>query len=90
MMSNNGGVFGAPQLPFGAPTIGSPLANSQPTPVSMPTGIPQDMKRAVSYAADHQGCGFWRIHWPETVINGNQLGIINNNNFMILQDNFYD
>jgi glycosyltransferase involved in cell wall biosynthesis len=52
-------------------------------------GLPQGMHRAVSFAADHQGCGFWRMHWPETLINGQQLGIINNNNFMILQENFY-
>lgn len=93
MFPNNGGVIGAPILPFGAPVIGSPLA-SMPA-ASMPTlptnfyEMPQGMKRAVSFAADHQGCGFWRIHWPETVINGQQLGVINNNNFMIVQDNFY-
>ena len=88
---NHGGVFGAPQLPFGAPVMGSPLAanstiiNTVPQQGSMPNG----MQRAVSFAADHQGCGFWRMHWPEAVINGQQLGIINNNNFMILQENFY-
>jgi hypothetical protein len=90
---NNIGAFGAPQLPLGAPqlplgapVIGTPFNNnSAPAVLEVPGG----MKRAVSYAADHQGCGFWRMHWPEAVINGNQLGIINNNNFMILQDNFY-
>jgi len=88
---NNGYVIGAPNLPLGAPVIGSPFANTaQQTPqvadVSSQLG---GMKRAVSFAADHQGCGFWRMHWPESVINANQLGIVNNNNFMILQENFY-
>jgi len=90
MINLNNGVFGAPQLPLGAPAFGSPLVNETVQPSAPVTGLPGGTKRAVSYAADHQGCGFWRIHWPETVINGNQLGIINNNNFMILQDNFYD
>jgi len=92
MYLNNNGIVGVPQLPFGAPTIGSPLANN-PT-MGIVSNIPQSggppgIKRAVSFAADHQGCGFWRIHWPETIINGQQLGIVNNNNFMILQENFY-
>lgn len=84
-------MIGAPQLPFGAPVIGSPLANNVPTIVQgdIQGQMPNGLKRAVSFAADHQGCGFWRMHWPETVINGNQLGIVNNNNFMILQENFY-
>ena len=81
----NNGIFGAPQLPYGAPVMGSPLVE-QPSPV---LATPGGMKRAVSYAADHQGCGFWRMHWAESIINANQLGIVNNNNFMILQENFY-
>ena len=85
---NNAGVIGAPQLPFGAPVMGSPLI-AQQMPTLSHGGMPNGMPRAVSFAADHQGCGFWRMHWPETVINGQQLGIINNNNFMILQENFY-
>lgn len=82
-----------PQLPFGVPSIGSPLSN-QPTMGLVSDGpvITQGggaLKRAVSYAADHQGCGFWRMHWPESLINGQQLGVVNNNNFMVLQENFY-
>jgi hypothetical protein len=90
MIFPNNSVFGAPTLPFGAPVIGSPLAANIAPPVQMQGQMPGGIKRAVSFAADHQGCGFWRMHWPESVINGQQLGIINNNNFMILQNNFYD
>jgi len=88
---NANGVLGAPQLPFGVPTFGNPLVNAPggATDPMQATGLPEGIKRAVSYAADHQGCGFWRMHWPEAIINGNQMGIINNNNFMILQENFY-
>ena len=91
---NSPGIFGAPALPFGAPTVGSPRANNPTAGMlsDMPIehgGPPNGMKRAVSFAADHQGCGFWRIHWPEMVINGQQMGVINSNNFMVLQDQFY-
>jgi len=89
----NSGVLGAPSFPMGMPTIGSPLVNNANNGVftTVPTlATPQNgLMRACSFAADHQGCGFWRLHWPEMLINGQQLGIVNNNNFMVLQDNFY-
>ena len=87
---NFGSVLGAPQLPVGVPSVGNPMINSPAQNVMQHGGMPAGMSRAVSFAADHQGCGFWRIHWPEALINGQQLGIINNNNFMILQENFYN
>ena len=86
---NFGNVFGAPQLPFGVPAVGNPMVNAAPQQVMQHGGMPNGLDRAISFAADHQGCGFWRMHWPELLINGQQLGIINNNNFMILQENFY-
>lgn len=86
---NFNGIIGAPQLPMGAPTLGTPLNNPAPNAEAVHSSALNGLKRAVSFAADHQGCGFWRMHWPESVINANQLGIVNNNNFMILQENFY-
>jgi glycosyltransferase involved in cell wall biosynthesis len=46
-------------------------------------------KRAISYAADHGGCGFWRIHWPESIINGQQAGNITNSTFMLTDTRYY-
>lgn len=90
-------VIGAPELPFGSPVFGSPLASQAGVPTKVQGSLvqaqgafPGGQHRALSYAADHQGCGFWRMHWPESVINGQQIGNISNNNFMILQENFYD
>ena len=87
MYPNFNGIIGAPSFPTGMPVVGSPLmASVKPkADVTFPLGN----NRAISYAADHQGCGFWRIHWPESIINGQQMGIISNNNFMILQESFY-
>ncbi len=87
MYPNFNGIIGAPAFPTGMPVIGSPLAGPVQPKMDVSGSLPTH--RALSYAADHQGCGFWRIHWPESIINGNQLGIISNNNFMILQENFY-
>ena len=69
---NFNSVIGAPQFPVGAPTIGSPLANPTPNAETVHSSALNGLKRAVSFAADHQGCGFWRMHWPESVINANQ------------------
>ena len=55
---NNGGVIGAPTLPFGAPTVGNPLNSSQTQPQQIDQTPLGGSKRAVSFAADHQGCGF--------------------------------
>lgn len=85
--SSQANIFGAPNFPAGMPVIGTPLAPAMQ--VKMDVSPPITTHRALSYAADHQGCGFWRVHWPESVINGQQLGLISNNNFMILQENFY-
>ena len=80
-------VFGAPSLPFGAPVFGTPLTESSPAPVNHHT--PPTNKRAISYAADHGGCGFWRIHWPESVINSIQAGNITNATFMLWDQRYY-
>lgn len=88
MYPNFNGIIGAPSFPAGMPVVGTPLA--APAQPRLEISGPMPTHRALSYAADHQGCGFWRIHWPESVINGNQMGIVSNNNFMILQENFYN
>jgi hypothetical protein len=57
-------VIGAPSLPFGAPMQGNHYSGSHNAAVIDNSALPQGMSRSVSYAADHQGCGFWRLHWP--------------------------
>ena len=92
-MTSPNGIIGLPQLPFGVPNIGTSLIGNplMGLPVNSDPGQPPPgMQRALSFAADHQGCGFWRIHWAESLINAQQLGIVSNNNFMILQENFYN
>lgn len=87
-MITNNFVLGAPQLPFGAPQPGNFVAPAaQPAPHA--AHIPNLDKRAISYAADHGGCGYWRIHWPEILINSHQLGIVTNSTFMLTDPRYY-
>lgn len=87
----NTNIFGAPTLPMGAPGFGgsfseaAQLLNVQRSTPQMP-GID---KRAISYAADHGGCGFWRIHWPEIIINSLQNGVVTNSTFMLTDPRYY-
>jgi len=85
---NNPYVLGAPALPFGAPVFGSPITQAQSEPALSPTpAAPTNM--AMSFAADHGGCGFWRIHWPESLINSSGKGVITNSTIMLLDPRYY-
>jgi len=48
------------------------------------------LKRAVNYYADHGGCGFWRMIWPELLINATQKGVINGLTTMVAEKRFYN
>lgn len=63
--------------PFKSPFAASPFKQpfSQPAPkkkeeASVPpeNGLP----RVLQYVADMSGCGFWRMMWPEHILNANQ------------------
>jgi hypothetical protein len=83
---NNSFVLGAPALPMGAPAFGSPI--TQPaTPLSPAGAAPANM--AISFAADHGGCGFWRMHWPESLINSSGKGVVTNSTMMLLDPRMY-
>lgn len=89
----NTSIFGAPELPLGAPSISLPgmgSSNQSSYEQTRAAHTPPNLdKRAISYAADHGGCGFWRIHWPESVINAHQAGVITNSTFMLTDPRYY-
>ena len=80
----NNFVYGTPSLPFGAPAFGTPVAPPPPPPGP---AIPSNY--AISFAADHGGCGFWRMHWPESIINSSGLGVVTNSTVMLLDPRYY-
>jgi len=62
---------------------GLPFFGAQPQPEST------QMKRAINYMADYGGCGFWRMIWPEYMINIYQKGVVSGGIAMILDPRFY-
>jgi len=84
---NNSFVLGAPDLPFGAPAFGTPIQTEQSIAPAPTPPAPQNM--AISFAADHGGCGFWRMHWPEALINSSGRGVITNSTMMLLDPRYY-
>jgi peroxiredoxin len=85
------GIPNAPMgLPIGIPTYSYAAANvvrvPQPPPLEMPEAT---LPRALNYYADYGGCGYWRMIWPEYLINGYTKGIISGMTQMILDLRFY-
>jgi hypothetical protein len=85
------GIPNAPQgLPYGMPDYSyvslNPIHIPPPPPVEMPeTNLP----RAINYYADYGGCGFWRMIWPEFVLNSYQKMCISGLTCMVLDLRFY-
>lgn len=81
-----------PHLPPGAPPIRHSYFKT--TPIKIPSAPLVQMQeaslpRAINYYADYGGCGFWRMIWPETAINGYQKGCISGLTCMVLDMRFY-
>jgi len=57
-----------------------------PPPIEMPEA---DLPRSLNYAADYGGCGWWRLFWPEAVLNGYNKGIVTTMTQMIMDIRFY-
>ena len=61
--------------PFVSNVVTQPIQNIQPKELSLP--------RYVNYLADYSGCGFWRILWPELLINSEGYGCSQSQTAMI-------
>lgn len=68
--------------PFAAP----PVAQPAPQP---PTTPEENLPRALQYAADSSGCGFWRMLWPEHILNANQKAMVTTTTVMNASEHFY-
>jgi hypothetical protein len=77
-------------VPLGSPSYSyvaaSPIKVPEPPPIEMPEA---NLPRALNYYADYGGCGYWRMIWPEYLINGYNKGIISGMTQMILDMRFY-
>lgn len=79
--------------PFVSPFVNAvvqPFANSVVTPLpenQQPREL--SLPRYVNYLADYSGCGFWRILWPELLINSEGLGCSQSQTAMIFDPRWY-
>jgi len=81
------GVHGLPnQATGGIPRFNRPAPVVTPRPNPNPSGAPNG---AVNYYGDFGGCGWWRMHMPETMINYSKLGMITGMHKLIPDPNFY-
>lgn len=63
------------------------LPSREIPPLAMPGS---NLKRAISYYADYGGCGFWRMVYPEMILNGKQKAVVNGMTAMVLDPRFYN
>lgn len=86
--------LGVPYPPLGTPKellsmsyVGlTPLKVPPPMPIEMPeTKLP----RVLNYYADYGGCGFWRMIWPEFLLNFYQKMVCTGMTQMVLDVRFY-
>lgn len=79
-----------PVLPAGMPKYSyvalNPIHIPAPPPVEMPEA---KLPRALNYYADYGGCGFWRMIWPEFLLNSYQKMCISGLTSMVLDLRFY-
>lgn len=79
-----------PALPMGFPTythVGlHPVKFPAPPALEMPEA---KLPRAINYYADYGGCGFWRMIWPEFLLNSYQKMCISGLTSMVLDLRFY-
>jgi glycosyltransferase involved in cell wall biosynthesis len=87
--------------PIGAPGVGNPvgsqlfapqpfLGQDQPSPPSEDIKPPEaDFDRSINYLADYSGCGFWRMIWPEHMLNAHQKAVIHSTTLMCLDERWY-
>ncbi|NBO99114.1 MAG: glycosyltransferase family 1 protein [Proteobacteria bacterium] len=66
------------QVPANTPLVAD---NSPPPDVNLP--------RAVQYYADYSGCGFWRMLWPEHLLNAYGRMTVHGSTVMVLDPRWY-
>ena len=77
-------------LPIGMPVYThvslKPVSFPKPPALEMPES---NLPRALNYYADYGGCGFWRMIWPEFMLNQYQKACISGLTCMVMDLRFY-
>lgn len=79
--------------PYGIPTVGTPLFNPpviQEKPKTLEeTHSPDIATKSINYLADYSGCGYWRMVWPEHLLNAHQKHVVHSTTMMCLDERWY-
>lgn len=73
---------------YGTP-LGMPSVVQQPPPQENIAPPEEDFDRSINYLADYSGCGFWRMIWPEHLLNAHQKAVIHSTTMMVLDERYY-
>ena len=73
-----GNIFSQPVVHHNTQQLNAPI---KPPEASIPRGI--------NFYADFSGCGYWRMIWPEQILNAYQKVIVHGSTTMIGDKNFY-
>jgi hypothetical protein len=77
-------------LPMGMPVYSYAALNPIRVPQAPALDIPEaGLPRALNYYADYGGCGFWRMIWPEFMMNAYNKACMSGLTQMILDVRFY-
>jgi glycosyltransferase involved in cell wall biosynthesis len=80
--------FGSPFVsPFASPFAGASIQTPQMNVLPPPPEA--SLKRSLNYYADYSGCGFWRMIWPEHLLNAHQKMIVHGSTVMVLEPSYY-
>ena len=86
-------MFTPGALPFVSPfpqPFSSPFPNQQEPSKDILTRPPElDLNRALNYYADYSGCGFWRMIWPEHLLNAHGKMCIHGSTVMSFDQNYF-
>jgi hypothetical protein len=79
--------------PFVQP-FASPFVQPFPTfQTSQQDALPRppelDLNRCLNYYADYSGCGFWRLIWPEHLLNAHNKMVVHGSTVMCFDPNYY-
>lgn len=73
--------------PFGNFGSTGPMGPMQTNPLPPPPET--QLPRVLNYYADYSGCGFWRMIWPEHVMNAHQKLVVHGSTVMCFDPNYF-
>lgn len=56
---------------------------------ALPEPPETQLTRVINYYADYSGCGFWRMIWPEHVMNAHQKLVVHGSTVMCFDPNYF-